>query len=341
MGNELPNRETNSLRLVAPACRALLLILSVAGIATYMLPAAHEAPSDEELRVQARIGLRQMMDGELGGAIRVFQDIQKVDPSSPLGYMLEADTLWWRIYYSTANLIDPDVFITTERPTTHDAPFEKLLQSAIAKSEARIKANQEVARSCLYQGMAYGLRGRLAALRNRSLPTARAAKKMRSLLLRALELDSSLIDAYAGVGNYNYFVDTLSAIVKILGFFIGLPGGNRLEGLKQLQLSAERGDLARPEAKFYLAKNYSRPNERQYARSLRLFQELEGEYPNNPLWPMMIASLHCRLGRTAPCESGYRSVLTRTAGKEHEVQQALHRAARTALQRMHPQDKID
>ncbi len=38
------------------------------------------------------------------------------------------------------------------------------------------------------------------------------------------------------------------------------------EGLKQLQLVAEKGELARGEAKFYLAKDYSRPNEHRAAR---------------------------------------------------------------------------
>ncbi len=283
-----------------------------------------------------------MMDGDLDKASRIFQEIQGADPESPLGYMLEADAVWWRIYYSTGNLIDPDVFVTTERSTSpHDARFENLLNTAIAKSEAQIKASQQVARSYLYQGTVYGLRGRLAALRDKGLPTARAGKKMRSLLLMALQLDSSLTDAYAGVGNYNYFVDTLSPIVKFLGFFIGLPGGNRLEGLKQLEFCAEKGDLARAEAKFYLAKDLSRQNERQYERSIVLFQELEREYPANPLWPMMAASLNCRVGRVEACEKGYRDVFERTLLSKREVDTALHRAARFALQRRHPGEEIE
>jgi len=303
---------------------------------------AEPMPADEALRGRARTGLALLMDGKLEEAIGVFREIQKADPQSPLGDVLEANALWWRIFYSTGNLIDPDVFITPERPTTpQEMRFEMLLDAAIAKSEARIKAQQAVARSYLYQGMAYGLRGRLAALRNRGLSTARAGKKMRSALLKAVELDPYLTDAYAGIGNYNYFVDTLSAIVKFLGFFIGLPGGNRVEGLKQLQFCAEKGDLARAEAKFYLAKNYSRPNERQFERSRQLFQELQSEYPNNPLWPMMVASLDCRMGHSEPCERGYRAVLERTARPRNEVDEALHHAARYALQRRHPGEKID
>jgi tetratricopeptide (TPR) repeat protein len=322
---------------------AFVLLGAAAGFGTQTFAAGQPAlAGDEQEREYARRGLDLMMDGDLESAIEVFREIQQRDPQSPLGYLLEADALWWKIYYATANLIDPDVFAATDLPTTpFDAHFEDLLNATVSKSDARIRARQDVARNYLYQGLAYALRARLAGLRDKDLPTARAGKKMRALLLKALEEDPTLTDAYLGVGIYNYFVDTLSVIVKILRFFIGLPGGSRLQGLQQLQLAAEKGELARAEAKFYLAKDFSRPNERQYAKSLELFQELAREFPHNPLWPMLIGSLHARLGHPQECESRYREVYKMTAGQKSEVQQALHRAAQQALQRMHPQEKIE
>lgn len=319
-----------------------LALLWVCIAVAQSIPAKAARPSeDEETRAAGRRGLDLMMDGDLNGAIAVFQEIQKSAPQSPVGYLLESDAVWWKIYYATANLVDPDVFAATDLPSTpHDAHFGDLLGITISKSGARIRANQEVARSYLYQGMAYALRARLEGLRDRDLPTARAGKKMRTLLLKALALDPSLTDAYLGVGIYNYFVDTLSAVVKILRFFIGLPGGSRIEGLKQMQLAAEQGDLTRAEAKFYLAKDFSRQSERQFDRSLQLFRELAQEYPHNPLWPMLIASLQCRMGRDQECDAGYREVYSKTAEKKGEVDQALRRASRQALQRRHPQEQF-
>jgi len=318
---------------------ALLSLWAAVSTGAWAQEVAAQALGDAEARALGRHGLDLMMDGNLDRAIEIFRDIQKKDPQSPLGYLLEADAVWWRIYYATANLTDPDVFAATDLPSTpYDAHFKDLVNATISKSEARIRAQQDVTRNYLYQGMAYALRARLEGLRDRDLPTARAGKKMRSLLLKSLELDPNLTDAYLGVGIYNYFVDTLSAIVKILSFFIGLPGGNRVRGLQQLQMAAEKGDLARAEAKFYLAKDYSRPNERQYARSLELFQQLANEYPHNPLWPMLIGSLHCRMGNIQECETRYREVYRITGGGNTEVSQALRRAARDALQRRHPEE---
>jgi tetratricopeptide (TPR) repeat protein len=321
-----------------------LLVLSV-GLGLKDHAFAKSAPAqtaDIQERQYAVRGLDLMMDGDLDGATEVFRQIQQKEPQAPLGYLLEADVLWWRIYYSTANLIDPDVFAATDLLTTpYDAHFEDLVSMTIRMAEARIHANQDVARSYLYEGMAYALRARLAGLRDKDLPTARAGKKMRALLLKALALDPNLIDAYLGVGIYNYFVDTLSAIVKILAWFIRLPGGTRAEGLRMLERAASEGEISRAEAKFYLAKDYSRFNERQYVKSMQLFEALARDYPHNPLWPMLIGSLHFRLGQREQGEAIYREVYQRTAGQKSAVDQALHRESREALQRLHPEQKID
>jgi len=282
------------------------------------------------------------MAGDLEGAIEVFKKLQVEHPESPLGYLLEADALWWRIYYATANLIDPDVFtVPASSGTMHDAQFEALVEKAIALSEARLRGRRDVPRSLFYQGTAYALRGRLAALRDKSLPTARAGKKMRALLLEALQRDPSLTDAYLGIGTYNYFVDVLSPIVKLLRFFVGLPGGERAVGLQQLSLAAEKGELTKAEAKFYLAKIYARGNERQYEKSMQYFRELAEEYPMNPLWLMQIGSLYFRLGNRQQGEAIYWDVFRKTRGGGSEVLQAIHYAARSALQRLHPGRRIE
>lgn len=299
-------------------------------------------PTDEEDRQYAGRGVTMMMDGDLDGAVEVFQQIEQKDPESPLGYMLEANVTWWKIYYDSANLIDPDVFdVANSESTPYDSHFDDLDRVAIHKAEVRIHRNEDLAHSILYEGFAYALRARLDGLHDRDLPTARSGKKMRALLLRALQLDPSLTDAYLGLGIYNYFVDTLSSIVKFLSMFIGLPGGSREEGLRQLQLCAEKGELAAPEAKFYLAKDFSRNSEKQYDKSLRYFGELQQEFPRNPLWPMLLGSLQYRMGKPQKGEQIYRQVYEKTMGKTSEVEKAVHHAASEALQKQHPDQKFE
>ena len=282
-----------------------------------------------------RLGLTALMNGDPDGAIKVFQQIETTDPDSPLGYLLDADANWWKIYLTTANLVDPDVFdVVYAKTSPYDSHFQELVTTAIQKSETEINAGREAPRNQLYEGLAYALRARLFGLRDNDLATARAAKKMRALLLAATKSDPSLLDADAGLGLYNYFVDTLPSIVKMLKFLVGLPGGNRELGLQQQQRAADHGEWVRAEAKFYLAKDYSRGNEKQYAKSLQIFQELSQEYPDNVLWKLLTGSLEIRLGRTEEGEIIYRDILAKTSGANSEIQKAFHHAAEEALGRL-------
>ncbi len=301
---------------------------------------AQESAEKRELET-ARRGIDLLMNGEPDAAIQVFRSVQESDPSSPLGDLLIADAVWWKIYYASGDLINPDVFdVVNTQSTPYDSQFDTLVDSVIRKAQAKIDAGQNVARNQLYLGMAYGLQARLAGMRGQDLPAARAGKKMRAILLDALAKDPNLNDAYLGVGIYEYFVDTLPAIVKFLRWFIGLPGGDREEGLKHIERTANQGDLARGEAQFYLAKDFSRPFENQYPKSLELFQQLSKDYPRSGLWKILVGSLEIQLGRPAEGEARYREVLNETQGATSESGSAFHRAAVAALRDRHPTENF-
>jgi len=290
-----------------------------------------EEAGNQEIAVR---GMNKLMDGDFDAVAEISCQIQKSDPESPLGYLLEADANWWKIYLTEANLIDPDVFeALSEVATPYDADFRRLDELAIRKAEMRLHAHEDEARSYFYEGLAYGLRARLEALRDHALGTARAGKKLRSLSLAALKLDPNLNDAWFGVGLYNYFVDTLPTYVKMLRFLILLPGGDRLVGLRQIQQAMEKGQLVNSEARFHLAKNYSRSIDRQYARSLDLLRQMEQQYPHNPLWELLTGSVELRMGHVKEGETLYRQVIDETAHPSSEIWTPLHQQAERALAR--------
>jgi tetratricopeptide (TPR) repeat protein len=301
-------------------------------------PQSAHAPADLE---EARHGLDLLMNGQPDAALEIFQRVEANDPQSPLGDLLTADALWWKIYFATGNLTNPEVFdVASEQTTPYDAEFNQRVNAVLRKAQARIRAGQDVARNELYLGMGYALQARLLGMRGEDLATARAGKQMRAALLAALAKDPQLNDAYLGVGIYNYFVDTLPAIVKLIRWLIGLPGGSREAGLQQIERAATKGDLSRGEAAFYLAKDYSRDYEKQYSRSLQLFQQLEQEYPDNDLWKLLAGNLEVRLGRAAAGEALYRQVLKDSQGSKSEAGRAFNRAAKKVLLQLHPNEKF-
>ncbi len=94
------------------------------------------------------------------------------------------------------------------------------------------------------------------------------------------------------------------------------------------------------EAKFYLAKDLSRASENSPRKSLALFEELSRDYPHNPLWPLVAASLKSRIGSKTESDTLYRQVLERTAAERNDTERGVHRAARAALLAQHPNEKF-
>ena len=171
----------------ARATATLLFVLALLGVSRAR--AAPRPPTSEAEQIKvAQQGLDLLMNGDPDAAIKVFRRIESDDPDSALGYLMDADALWWKIYFATGDLIDPDVFVVPSgSKTPYDSRFNKLVDTAIAKARANRSANRDVARNYLYEGMAYGLRGRLASMRENNLAAARAAKQMRSLLIDAVQ----------------------------------------------------------------------------------------------------------------------------------------------------------
>lgn len=337
MGRRQVNRKVRSSSFAA-AVFCASLVLGSASPSSAAAAGLQDQPGDQ--REIAHLGLDLLMNGDVSQALALFKQIQEKSPDDPLGYLLAADATWWKIYLTTANLIDPDVFdVVYSKTSPNDSSFENLVNTAIHKAATQIHSGRDPARNELYEGEAYALRARFEGLRDHDLAVARAAKKMRALLLAASQADPGLVDADAGLGLYNYFVDTLPAIVKILRFFIGLPGGSREVGLRQLRHAADQGDFVRAEAKFYLAKDFSRASEGQYETSLQLLQEVSKEYPRNLLWKLLIGSLEIRLGRGQQGEAIYGEVLAQSARGDSEIERALHREAEKALKRLHPEQK--
>ena len=298
------------------------------------LRAQSEPPSPPSTLAQE--GMRRLMDADFAGATDIFRQIQKSEPASPLGYLLEADVDWWKIYLTRGNLIDPDVFESlSEAETPYDPDFARLNAVAIQKAEAGIRAHRDAAFNSFCEGLAYALDGRLQALRDHALAAARDGKKMRSLSLAALRLDPQLADANLGVGIYNYFEATLPGYVRMLRFLIGLPKGDRAVGLEQLRKAAEEGAIVRPEAQFHLAKNFSRHIEQQYPKSLAIFQQLTQDYPDNPLWKLLVGSVELRMGQADAGETHYREAIKMVAMLDPGIWEPLRDQAKKALHRRH------
>jgi hypothetical protein len=189
--------------------------------------------------------------------------------------VLEATALWWRIQ------LDPE-------GRALDAEFSAAVDRAIRSAEAWTDRTPLEAEAWFYLGAAYAARVQWRVLRDEKMAAARDGKRIKQALEQALELDPSLDDAYFGLGMYKYYADVAPTAAKILRFLFLLPGGDRQEGLREMQRARSRGRLLQGEADYQLHIIYLW-YEHQPDRALELLRGLQERYPENPLFPAQIA----------------------------------------------------
>jgi tetratricopeptide (TPR) repeat protein len=160
----------------------------------------------------------------------------------------------------------------------------------------------------LYAGMGLALKARMDALRGENHAVAHAGVAARAEFLRALELDSQLADATGGLGLYNYYVDSLPGVVKFLRFFMGIPGGNKKQGIQQMQTAIEQGVLMPVEIRFYLAKNL-RTYDQDYERAIAVAEPLVTRYPKNPVFQLFLGNLNLEMGRHDKAAEYFRATI--------------------------------
>ena len=190
---------------------------------------------------------------------------------------LEALALWWQIQ------LDPG-------SRALDEAFLAKTNLAIAEAERWSSAEPDRAETWFYVGAAYGVRAEWRVLRVERLAAARDGKRIKEALDRALALDPNLHDAEFGLGMYRYYADIAPAVLKILRWLLLLPGGNRVDGLAQLERASQLGALVSGEAAYQIHLIYLW-YERRVPEALQIVRGLQARYPHNPLFHQIEAEI--------------------------------------------------
>jgi tetratricopeptide (TPR) repeat protein len=265
---------------------------------------------------------------DLDGAVGAAQRMEMERPDYPLGYLLESDALWWRIWCISADFKYGMSDVRRRPKLAADRRYFELAAKASSLAETQIK-QRETAEMQFYAGMADAAAARLYALRGENRNAARAGVRGREHLLRAKALDPSLADADLGLGLYNYYVDTLSAIARVLRFFMGIPGGSKQDGVRLLEHAVADGVLTPNVARFYLALNLHRYDQ-QYEKALAVIGPLVERYPSNPLFQLARGDLNAKLGRKEKALDCYRAAGALSVRNE-DCQARVHELVRVSI----------
>jgi tetratricopeptide (TPR) repeat protein len=297
--DRLPNPLLRRLKLMAA------VLLSLALSTGPVFPRVQNPAHTIQLPPGVQQALETMYGGDPDAAIATFRALQKTNPKSPLGFLLEAEARWWKMYCEACEVKWGMVDAWKREPRPGDDEYLALAGRSVEIARAQAAA-QDSAEMHLYAGIGLALEARLYGLRYEKRATAHAGVAARQEFLRAIQMDPGLADAYTGLGLYNYYVDTLSSFVKMLRFMMGIPGGNREEGIRQLERGMKEGQLTAVEARFYLAKNL-RTYDHDYQRALEIAEPLAAYYPRNPIFWMLIGNLQAELGEKDKAAAAFRT----------------------------------
>jgi tetratricopeptide (TPR) repeat protein len=258
--------------------------LSVASVSLCLVVSASGADAQGLTGVA---GLQRAYDAILDAR---FEEVPRLTaaacPPAPVEacQLLGVVSTWWQIQ------VDP-------HSRTLDPRFEGEADAAVTAMEAWTARDPQRAEAWFYLGGALGARAQWQVLRDERLAAARSGKRIKAALERALELDPSLHDANAGIGLYRYYAAVAPAALRMLRWFLLLPGGDRAEGLAQLRGVSSSGDsstgatrLLRDEAEYQLH-TIELWYEQQPERAVVLLRGLDARHPRNPHFLQLVAEI--------------------------------------------------
>jgi hypothetical protein len=235
-------------------------------------------------------GFRQMYNLNFAGAHATFHQFQATNPEDPMGYVADAAAYLFA-EFERLHILEADLFVDDSRfgnrsRLSPDPETKKQFDAHLAKSDdlaAKILAKDPKNVNAMFaQVMANGLRADYTALvEKRNLASLTYIKTSRRLAQQLLSVDPTCYDAYLSLGAENYL---LGSNVAPLRWVLHMAGAatDRQEGIKELQIVAQKGRYLAPFAKLLLAVAALRDKDTGTAKTL--LASLATEFPDNKLY---------------------------------------------------------
>ena len=244
------------------------------------------------------LGYRHMYNLQFSEAHRTFADWKRLHPEDPLGPVSDAAAYLFaefdRLHILQSELfVENDKFLAREQQTP-DAAVKRALETELARGEQL--ADGILARSprdgpaLFAKVLCLGLRADYQGLiEKRYMAALTGMKTARNIAEQLVAVDSSYYDAYLAVGVENYMLSLKPLPVRWL-LRLGGARTDKMEGIRKLQLTAEKGHYLLPYARLLLAVAALRDQNAAQAR--QILQELVHEFPRNELYRSELRRLH-------------------------------------------------
>jgi hypothetical protein len=242
-------------------------------------------------------GYRLMYNLDFAQAHVVFSNWQQHYPLDPMGPVSDAAGLLFsefnRLGVLEAQFYQDDHAFDARKQFTPDPDVHARFDAALDRAEGRARAllakDPRDADGLFAMTLSAGLKSDYAALiEKRNLASLHYTREATSWAQQLLAVDSNYDDAYVATGICKYIVGSMAAPMRWI-LRMGGIAGDKQEGIKELQRTADRGRYLGPFARILLAIAYVREKDKPHARELLV--SLRQEFPNNTLFGHEIARL--------------------------------------------------
>jgi hypothetical protein len=243
------------------------------------------------------LGYRHMYNLQFADAHQTFTDWKKLHPEDPMGPVSDAAAYLFA-EFDRLHILQSELFVEDEKFLARE---KQAPDPAVKRSfDAELARGDQLAANILAQSprdpralfakvLGLGLRADYQGLiEKRYLAALKDVKDARNIADQLLAADSSNYDAYLAAGVENYMLSLKPMPVRWL-LRMGGARTDKIEGVRKLRLTAEKGHYLLPYARLLLAVAALRDQNTAQAR--QILEELAQEFPRNQLYRTELARL--------------------------------------------------
>ncbi len=265
--------------------RALLIAVLAASTAT-----GGVRPGRADEKAQIETAFRRMYELRFDDARAEIRAYRGAHPDDPFGAAAEAASHLFEEFdrqgvLTSGFFLDDDRFLGGIAGTpdpARSAAFLAANDRAREMAGKRLESNRDDPDGLFVLTLVDGMQGDFeAVIEKRPLSALRFIRRAEQEAQRLLAVRADAQDAYVALGAANYIIGCLPAYKRFFLWFGGIHG-DRLHGMEQLQMTAERGHYLKPLAKAFLALAAEREGQLERARAL--FADLTREFPANQVF---------------------------------------------------------
>jgi tetratricopeptide (TPR) repeat protein len=230
-------------------------------------------------------GLEILYQGDYDSALVIFDSFIRDYPRNPAGYFFKAG-----LYQTRMSAYESDFWYKY---------YRQAADSAIIFCDQVLANEPKDAWAYFIKGGSYSYMAAWDARQGKYLAAFKNGIRAVSDFKKAREIDSTLYDAYIGIGSYHYFRTKATSFLKWLPFI----GDDRDKGIAEINIAIEKGRYSKVMAQnalLWIYTDYGRDK-----KALELGTLLERQYPDNPFFHWAVPEILWRQKRWREAEKAY------------------------------------